>query len=284
MTQYIELIGFPLRHSISPVFQQAAFDHLQLDVKYVPREVPPEGLANAIQKLRRPENLGANITIPYKEKALPFMDRLEGQANRIEAVNTVVNKNGALVGHNTDGPAFLRSLREKERFEPAGKDVVLLGAGGAARAIAFSLLDAGIRTLTIFNRSLEKAERLARDLERVLVSGQQVQALAWEKRLSGLPECQLIVNATPLGTLGESDSPLPARLMAGAVLACDLVYNPPRTPFMKEALRAGVRALGGLPMLVYQGAASFELWTGRSAPLDVMFRAAKDALKEARDA
>jgi shikimate dehydrogenase len=283
MTQYIALIGFPLGHSISPLFQQAALDHLNLHVKYLAWEVAPEGLAGALEKLRRPENLGANVTIPYKEKVLPSLDRLEGQAREIGAVNTIAKEKGALVGYNTDGQAFLRALREKGDFEPRGQQVVLLGAGGAARALAFSLLRAGIRSLTIYNRGLERAQKLAGDLEKVLAPGPEVSALPWEARLSGLPPCQLIVQATPLGTTGENpQSPLPAQHNPRGVLAYDLVYNPPETPFLKEAKKAGARALGGLAMLVYQGAASFELWTGQDAPLEVMFQTAERVLKSSR--
>ncbi|MBU2008685.1 MAG: shikimate dehydrogenase [Chloroflexi bacterium] len=283
MTTYIALIGYPLGHSISPLFQQAALDHYHLDTKYLAWEVAPEGLAGALERLRRPENLGANITIPYKEKALPSLDRLEGQVREIGAVNTIAKDKDALVGYNTDGPAFLKALREKGDLEPRGQDVVLLGAGGAARALAFSLLRAGIRSLTIYNRGLERARKLAGDLEEVLAPGQGVQALPWEERLSGLPPCQLIVQATPLGTTGENpQSPLPAQLIPRGVLAYDLVYNPPETPFLKEAKKAGARALGGLAMLVYQGAASFGLWTGREAPVDVMFHTAEKALKSSQ--
>ena len=282
MTHYIALIGYPLGHSISPLFQQAALDHLNLDIKYQAWEVAPEGLAGALEKLRRPENLGANVTIPHKEKALPFLDRLEGQAREIGAVNTIAKEKGALVGYNTDGPAFLQALIEKGGLEPRGQDAVLLGAGGAARALAFSLLRAGIRSLTIYNRGLERARKLAGDLEEVLAPGQGVQALPWEERLSGLPPCQLIVQATPLGTGEDSTSPLPAQIIPRGVLAYDLVYNPPETPFLKEAKKAGARALGGLAMLVYQGAASFRLWTGREAPVDVMFHAAEKALESSQ--
>jgi len=281
MTRYIALIGYPLRHSISPIFQQAALDHLDLDLKYVAWEVAPEALSVAVERLRHPENLGANITIPYKEKALPFLDRLEGQAREIGAVNTVARDEAALVGYNTDGPAFLRALKEKGDFEPGGRRVVLLGAGGAAKAVAFSLFKAGIRSLTIYNRGLERAQKLAAELQKPL-PGREVQALPWQERLSGLPSCELVINATPLGTGEDASSPLPARLIPGGVLAYDLVYNPPETPFLKEAMKAGARSLGGLPMLVYQGAASFELWTGRSAPLEVMFQAAERALKSSR--
>ena len=277
MTTYIALIGYPLGHSISPLFQQAALDYYHLDTKYLAWEVAPEGLAGALEKLRRPENLGANVTIPYKEKALPSLDRLEGQAREIGAVNTIAKDKDALVGYNTDGQAFLRALRGKGDFEPRGQDVVLLGAGGAARALAFSLLRAGIRSLTIYNRGLERARKLAGDLEEVLGPGQGVQSLPWEERLSGLPPCQLIVQATHLGTGEDSTSPLPAQLIPRGVLAYDLVYHPPETPFLKEAKKAGARALGGLAMLVYQGAASFRLWTGTEAPVDVMLQAAEKA-------
>lgn len=228
MTQYLALIGYPLGHSVSPIFQQAALDDLNLDVKYLTWEVAPEGLAGALERLRQPENLGANVTIPYKEKALPFLDRLEGQALETAAVNTIAKGKGALVGYNTDGPAFLQALREKGGLEPRGYEVVLLGAGGAARALAFSLIRAKIRSLTIYGRSLERAQKLATDLEKVLARGQEVRALPWEERLSGLPPCQLIVQATPLGTGEDPTSPLPARLIPGGCWRMTWYIIPPR--------------------------------------------------------
>ena len=278
MTRYIALLGYPLKHSISPLFQQAALDHYGLDIKYEAREVPSGDLPEAVGRLRRPENLGANVTVPHKEAVLPLLDRREERVGLIGAVNTIVREEGALVGYNTDAPAFLRALVQDGGFEPQGKRVVILGAGGGARAAAFSLLGARVSFIAIFGRSQGRAESLAGELKQRARPGQEVQARPWEARLGGLPPCDLIVQATPLGTLGRGESPLPARLFPAGALAYDLVYNPPETYFLREARRAGCRVLGGLPMLIYQGAASFELWTGLDAPLEVMFRAAERAL------
>jgi len=289
MTSFVGLIGHGLKHSISPLFQQAAFDHLGLDVRYETWETEPLELENVLQKVRGPSILGANITVPHKEAVVSLMDEFDDLALEIGAVNTIVNRGGRLKGYNTDAGGFLSVLGREGGFDPAGRGAVLLGAGGVARAASFALARAGVKSLVITDIIEEKAHELASDLERSLAGGREpapkIRALSpdapqFEEALSG---CDLLVNCTPVGmkhSAGEGESPLEARLIPKRALVYDVVYNPIETPLLADARRAGASTLGGLAMLVYQGAAAFELWTGREAPLDIMMQTATKALEQ----
>ena len=289
MTSFVGLIGHGLKHSISPLFQQAAFDHLGLDIRYEAWETEPLELENVLQRVRGPSILGANVTVPHKEAVVSSMDELDDLALEIGAVNTIVNRGGRLKGHNTDAGGFLRALGREGGFDPAGKGAVLLGAGGVARAASFALARAGVKSLVITDIIEEKAHELVSDLERSLDRGREpapnIRALSpdapqFEEALSG---CDLLVNCTPVGmkhSAGEGESPLEARLIPKRALVYDVVYNPIETPLLADAKRAGASTLGGLAMLVYQGAAAFELWTGREAPLDIMMETATKALEQ----
>ncbi|MEW6033792.1 MAG: shikimate dehydrogenase [Chloroflexota bacterium] len=286
MTQHISIIGYPLRHSISPIFQQAALDYYGLDVEYEAWETNPLQLSAAIGELRYPRNLGANVTIPFKEEVLPMLDDLDEVADEVGAVNTIVKREDLLLGYNTDVAGFLRALRNEGKFQPAGRAAVILGAGGAARAVCYGLLAEGASRLTLVNRSVENAEELAEALKDLVgKKGLHAEVNVLPQDVPGvegaLAECELVVNCTSLGMKHggqEKRSPLRAEQIPRHVLVYDLVYNPTETPLLKAAAVAGARTLGGLPMLVYQGAAAFELWTGREAPLQVMFEAAGAAL------
>lgn len=284
MTVLVGLIGYPVKHSISAAFQQAAFDHLGMNARYLLWEVSPQNLEDKLSELREPDHLGTNITIPHKEAVIRLVDHVDEMARRIGAVNTIVNQGGNLVGFNTDAQGFLLALRQYP-FEVRGKKAVLLGAGGAARASAFALLEQGIGSLATVNRDLARAQALAQDLERATGARERgrVRVYPWEPEglAAALSGCDLLVNCTPLGTWGsqwEGASPLAAALLPPGALVYDLVYNPPETPLLAEARKAGARTLNGLTMLVYQGAASFKLWTGREAPVEVMAAAARRAL------
>jgi shikimate dehydrogenase len=281
MPRIVAIIGYPLAHSLSPLFQQSAFDFYHLDVSYEAWEIKPPELAETIARLRQPGVLGANVTIPYKEKVLPWLDKLDDLASRIGAVNTILNDGSQLVGYNTDAEGFLKALRQEGRFEPQGKQAIILGAGGAARAVSFALVSEGIRTLIIFNRTLERAENLAAQLRKEAGST-EIKALPWqEPELSHfLSQSELLVNCTPIGmkhSPGEGLSPL--EWLPQDILVYDLVYQPQETPLLKKAKEAGAATLSGLSMLVYQGAASFQLWTGKEAPLEAMFQAAQEGLR-----
>lgn len=287
MTKYVGLIGYPLGHSVSPAMQQASFDHYKLDLHYEAWETKPSELGNILERVRQPSTLGANVTVPHKEAVMPLMDELDDLALEIGAVNTIVNRSGRLVGYNTDAAGFLRALRQEGGFEPVGKGVVLLGAGGVARATSFALARAGAKSLVITDIIAERAHRLASDLERSLAQGREpapnIRALFRDDTqfVEALSGCDLLVNCTPIGmkhSNSEGQSPLEAGLIPKGALVYDVVYNPIETPLLADAKRAGARTLGGLAMLVYQGALAFELWTGMAAPIDIMFETAKGAL------
>jgi len=278
VTKQLGIIGYPLGHSLSPVFQQAALDYCRVDARYLVWATPPDQVAQRIRSLRAPDVLGANVTVPHKETVIPYLDSLSPLAQRIGAVNTIVNRDGVLEGHNTDVAGFMRALREDAGFDPMGRRALLLGAGGAAKAAAFGLADAGVASLTIANRTVDRAEELAKSAG----DGAVVKALplaADALRHDG--PWDIVVNTTTLGmahSAGEHDSPLPAALIPRDALVYDIVYNPAVTPLLHAAQQAGARTLGGLPMLIYQGAEAFRLWTGLEAPVQVMLEAARKAL------
>jgi shikimate dehydrogenase len=283
MSNTVGLIGHPLEHSVSPAFQQAAFDHHGLDVRYEKWETPEGELAARVERLREDSVLGANVTIPCKEKIIPFLDELSDTAARIGAVNTIVNRTGRLMGFNTDVEGFITSLRQDANYRLRNRKVVVLGAGGVARAVVFALLNEEVTSVTVFNRSVERARSLVRSFAR---SAGRIPLAAppWTEleTSSEVQDCDLLVNCTSLGMrygATEAESPLGADLIPKDALVYDLVYNPEETPFLREAKKAGAETLGGLSMLVHQGAASFELWTGKSAPVDIMLRTAREALR-----
>ncbi|MDM8000683.1 MAG: shikimate dehydrogenase [Dehalococcoidia bacterium] len=282
MTRLVTLIGYPLKHSVSAVFQQAAFSECGLDLKYENWETPEAELAGAVDRLRGVSIAGANVTIPCKEKIVPLLDELSDTAQRISAVNTVVNRDGRLMGFNTDVEGFVSSLLHDAGYRLRNRKVVLLGAGGVARAVMFALLNQEVTWVTVFNRSVDRGRALVRAFTRS--AGRiPLTALPWEdlETSVALKDCDLLVNCTSIGmrySSTEGETPLVADLIPKDALVYDLVYNPEETPFLREAKKAGAETLGGLSMLIHQGAASFELWTGRKAPLDIMFRSAREAL------
>ena len=280
MARQAGIFGFPLDHSISPRFQQAAFDHWSLDVSYEAWPVAADSLEPEVRKLREDGYLGANVTVPHKERIRSHLDGLDPLANALGAVNTIVKEDGRLVGYNTDAHGFMEALKKDGACDPKGLSVLVLGAGGAARAAVFALVDVGVASLTIANRTLARAESLASEFD---AASARVEAVPMEApALAGAcRKADLIVNTTSVGMrhgIAERETPLKASSIRAQSLVYDLVYNPAETPLLVEAKAAGAKTLGGLPMLVYQGAASFELWTGRPAPIEVMFEAAQRAL------
>ena len=280
MTKLAGLLGYPLAHSISPAFQQAAFDHYSLPVTYHAWPTHPDSLESAVIKLRGDAYLGANVTVPHKEAVGAYLDVIDSWARSVGAVNTILNERGTLKGYNTDSYGFIVSLKEKGGFDPEGKRALLLGAGGAARAAAFGLAQEGIASLTIANRTIERAQSLA-EAVRSTIGAVTVAPMTEAALAEVAANAEVIINSTSIG-MSHSDSegltPLEGRVIPPTAFVYDMVYNPVETPLLKEAAKAGARRLGGLPMLVYQGAAAFERWTGEKAPLDVMFQAAERAL------
>ena len=279
MPQRLGIIGHPIGHSISPVFQQAALDAIGFDGAYEPWDVDPANVGDFLAGLRSPGTLGINVTLPHKEAVIPFLDEVDDWASAAGAVNTIVNRDGRLTGHNTDGIGFLRALREGAGFEPRGRDVLVLGAGGSARGVVYALARAGTARLFIANRTVERAQRLAGI---ATDSGVAAEAMVLSDAPGATREVALIVNCTSVGMIHGPDdtgSPLSAADIPSTVLVNDLVYNPLETPLLREAARAGAATLGGIQMLVYQGAASFEMWTGQDAPVPVMLEAATAAMR-----
>ena len=280
MTRLLGLIGDPVGHSISPVFQQAALDALGIDARYEAWQTSLEELPARIAWLREMKALGANVTVPHKRAVMPMLDDVGEAVQRTRAVNTIVQQDGRLSGHNTDIIGFVSALREDGGLEPKGLRVAVIGAGGAARAVVWGLLDAGAGEVLVLNRTVERAQELAADLGG---GGVRAAALPSDAGACGalLAGHDLLVNCTSIGmrhSATEGQSPIPAAVLPSRCFVADIVANPLETPLLQDAAARGCHTLGGLAMLVRQGAASLELWTGRPAPLEVMFAAARQAM------
>jgi len=265
------IIGDPIAHSMSPAMHNAAFDKLGLNYLFVPFRVKKEELGKAIAGVRALNIRGLNVTIPHKVAVIPFLDKLDPLAQRIGAVNTIVNDDGVLTGYNTDATGFLQTLLERGG-EPRGKNMVILGAGGASRAISFILAERGAH-LVILNRLLELdwAEELASRISQVFKK--EVKALELnEKNLAKvLAKADILVNATSVGMSPNIDeTPVSPDLLRPSLTVFDIVYNPIKTRLLREAESAGAETISGVDMLVWQGALGFELWTGAKAPVKLM--------------
>jgi len=272
------LIGDPIEQSLSPAMHNAAFRALGLNCAYVALRVPERFLTDAIGGIRALSIAGFNVTIPHKIDIIGLLDELDESASLVGAVNTVKNDRGKLIGFNTDGEGALRALEGKIR-SVEGKKVVLLGAGGAARAIAFSLARADSR-LTIANRAIPRARALASTIEQKLGMNVEVVSLNRAKLAEVLRDADALINATSVGMYPRANQTLvSASMMHRGLVVNDIVYEPLRTRLLREARRAGARTIGGLGMLVHQGALAFEIWTGKRAPIKVMEAAAKRQLR-----
>lgn len=274
------LLGHPVSHSLSPAMHQAAFAAAGLNAAYLPWAVAPADLADALRGLRSLENwLGANCTVPHKEAVLAHLDRLTPEAEALGAVNTLWREGGRLWGDNTDGQGFLAALAEAWPARSPDQAVVILGAGGAARAVAVSLARAGAARLTLLNRTPERARELAA-LIAACAPGCRVavQPLSPAWRPAEAAGAGLLVNTTAVGLRAEDPPLFDYAALAGPLAVCDLIYNPPETPLLAAARRRGCPALGGLGMLLHQGALAFTRWTGLPAPLAAMRQALQRAL------
>lgn len=278
-TRVCGIIGDPIEHTLSPVMQNAAFREMGLDYIYLPFKVAEGNLSEAIDGLRALNMAGINVTIPHKVVVIPLLDDIDGQAGYIGAVNTIVNQGGSLKGYNTDASGFYQALTAN-KIEVSKKKIVILGAGGASRAIAFILADKGAE-LTILNRSLDSAQTIAERVFQALRTEIKVDKLTVKNLEPVLDEADILVNTTSLGMSPDlTETPVPARLLKKELVVFDIIYNPLKTRLIKEAEKEGARVLNGLEMLVRQGAAAFELWTGLKAPIEVMRKAARDAMEE----
>jgi shikimate dehydrogenase len=272
------VFGDPIAHSLSPEMHNAALKHLKIDIQFGRFQICTEELRNAISLLSKLDFVGANLTVPHKIAALGFVDELDDEAKQIGAVNTIAVRDGKLIGFNTDGVGFTRAIRSEFSVDLRDLRVMLLGAGGAARAIAMQCAQANCERLVIVNRNFEKAKKLVAELQprfagpRVLGPVARLEAVPWENKTLQfqLGNVDLVVNATPLGLKPNDAAPLPRELLAPHHMIYDTVYMSGRTPLLVAADEVGARGVNGLSMLLHQGARSFEIWFGREAPIDVM--------------
>ncbi len=269
------IIGYPVKHSLSPLMQTEAFRELSLDAVYVPFEVKPKELKEAVSGLKALSVKGFNITVPHKEKIIEYLDFLSEDAEFLGAVNTVKEEEGKLIGYNTDGEGFIRSLKE-EGVEVEGKKVLMFGAGGAAKAVGYELLKEGAKFLNVVNRNFQRAKALGELL------GKRGNVLIYPLKENTvevlLKEADIIVNTTSVG-MKEGDPYLfdYSKIPEG-ITVVDIIYNPPETPLLKAAKEKGCKVINGLGMLVHQGAAAFEIWTGKRAPISKMKKVLEEEL------
>lgn len=270
--------GQPVDENPTGVMQEAAFRELGLNWRYLTVEVPPARLHDAILGVRAFGLRGFNLTIPHKVAVMQYLDEIAPDAALIGAVNTVRRDGDRLIGENTDGKGFLHGVRTDAGVDPRGKRVVVLGAGGAARAIVTELALAGAADVLVVNRSLDRGEAMVADL--AAKTGRAIQFQQWRGIHQVAASTDLVVNATSIGLFPDVNAMPPIDLMAArpGTLICDVVFNPPETRLLAAARRLGLPVLDGLSMLVYQGVIGFELWTGKKAPIAVMKGALARAL------
>ncbi len=268
MTKRVVLIGHPVAHSLSGAMQQAAFDALGIDARYELWDRAPIQLPDAIAELRADDVLGANLTIPHKERAVPLIDKLTEEASATGAVNTLTREGRRLVGHNTDVAGFGVALDKLVGRQKMPRQAVVLGAGGGARAVVYGLIREGFQRVVVFNRHLHRAESLVKHFGRS-AAHMELRAMPWHESIieAELAKTKLVVNATSIG-LTVDESPVPAEIIPSDLLVLDLIYRDTR--FLRDAAAAGCTVSDGETMLLHQGAAAFTLWTGQAAPLEVM--------------
>lgn len=274
-TKIVGVIGDPIEHSLSPRMHNAAFQYLGLDYIYIPFRVLKKDLKNAVKGAKAFNLRGFNVTIPHKVSIIKFLDDTDLTAKRIGAVNTVVNEEGKLLGYNTDGLGALEALRE-EGVDPKGKKVVVIGAGGASRAITFQLADICSK-LVILNRTRIKAVKLARELASFgEVEGNGLTLKSLESYLNA---SEILINTSSVGMHPNvNESPVPKELLREDLVVFDIVYNPLETTLLRYARSVGAKSINGVGMLVNQGAIGFKMWTGYAAPRDVMRKAVIEGL------
>ncbi len=278
-TRVCAIIGDPVEHSLSPAMQNAAFKKMKLNLVYMAFTVTRSELKEAIQSARILGFRGLNVTMPHKNAVMKYLDEIDPMAKSIGAVNTILNHGGKLVGFNTDGVGAVRALKENG-VSLERKKMILLGAGGAAKAIAFQAAQE-VKKLVILNRTFEKAEELAEALQKKVgekVEGKEFSAKVLKEEMKN---ANILVNATSVGMHPNvSKSLVPRTVLRPNLCVLDIVYNPLETKLVMDAEAAGAKVVSGLEMLIYQGAVSFEIWTKQPAPVEVMWEAAKNKIKE----
>ncbi|MFZ3064395.1 MAG: shikimate dehydrogenase [Nitrospirota bacterium] len=274
-TKIVGIFGYPVEHTFSPLMHNAAFSALGLDYSYIPFEVRPEDLKRAVEGIRALNIRGVNITVPHKEAVIKYLDELSKEAKLIGAVNTIENKGGKLIGHNTDGRGFIKSLLDDAKTRVKGKSVLLLGAGGAGKGVAVSCALEGASEITIANRTVKRADELVGYLKRNFKKTKfSVIPLDGHELAKGIAGADILINATFIGLKGKGLLPISQKDLHRDLVIYDLIYNPQITLLLKIAGRAGVKkAVNGLGMLIHQGALAFQIWTGKKPPVDVMKKA-----------
>ncbi len=279
-TKIFGIIGYPVKHTFSPYFHNAAFAALKLNAIYVPFEVAPEKLKDALRGLIALGVCGINVTIPHKEAVVSLLDQLSPEAKGIGTANVILVKNGKTQGHNTDGEGFLVSLRKELKVSPKNKSVFIVGAGGAAKAVVYVLAREGAKSVILVDVLHERAKKLALKIAREFPRC-NTQSIPYLK--SRIDEealnADILINATPIGMKKNDPCIVSLKALHKDLSVYDLVYNPSETKLLKEAKKKGLKASNGLGMLLYQGVLSFELFTGKKAPISVMRAALKKAVK-----
>ncbi|MFQ5787592.1 MAG: shikimate dehydrogenase [Thermodesulfobacteriota bacterium] len=274
-TKIFGIFGHPVSHSLSPVMHNNAFEMLNLNCVYVAFDIQPDDLESATSAIRTLGIRGINVTIPHKEKIISFIDEISPEATLTGAINTIINDDGKLTGYNTDVGGFLRAINDDLEINPKGSRVFLLGAGGAARAVLTALCMKEAKEIYIINRTFEKAKSLASEFKKHFAQ-MSIFPYSLDERQAvenSLKSSDLLVNATSSGMEGIRSIDLKLELLPKKSKIYDLVYKPRKTVLIKNAKQLGLRAAGGLSMLLYQGAESFEIWTGEDAPIEVMRKA-----------
>ena len=275
-TQMSGIIGYPLKKTLSPAMQNAAFQAVELNWRYISIAVNPDNLGTAIKRLKSLDFKGINVTMPHKQAVLKYIDEVDDFANLAGAVNTIRFDKDKLIGYNTDGEGFLASLRREGGFEPKGKKALILGAGGAARSIALILAINNIDEISIVNRDLAKARKLVDTIKKKYYEV-EFNSLSFNEDLPKIIDStDLVVNCTPVGW--EGGLVVDPDLFHSGHLVADLVYVPEETEFLVEAKKRGAKTLPGKLMLLYQGAASMEIWTKIKAPIEAMRKALDEEL------
>ncbi|HDQ26295.1 MAG TPA: shikimate dehydrogenase [bacterium] len=263
------IIGFPLSHTLSPAMHNTVYKKYRMNREYLVYETKPGELKAMIKRIKTEKIAGVNVTIPYKQAVMRYLDRVDRAARAIGAVNTIVNKKSGLIGYNTDYTGFLRTLKEK-KIKLKDKKVVMFGAGGAAHAVAYAINMQKPKEFHIYNIDIPMIENLAEKIRlKNVCMGTLVKSAAKDDVIAA---ADLIINATSVGMNGKSAPYKISRLKKTAVVY-DIIYNPPKTPLLKNAQKKGARIINGLDMLIYQGMDSFKLWTGRNSDYKTVVRA-----------
>lgn len=280
MTKLYGVIGDPISHSLSALMQNRALKKAGIDALYLPFHVPPAELAAFIDAARRWPCDGFNVTIPHKQSIMEYLEDVSEEARLIGAINTVTNQSGRLIGTNTDATGYIRSLREDGHCDPATGTAIVLGAGGAAHAVCYGLLKADIAKIILCNRTAAHAELLRNHF--ATAYPHRIEVIPWEQAtlVDAFSRSQLLINTTSVGMNGTEFDGLPLAALPQKSLVSDLVYRPRQTPLLRAAAACGLRTMDGLGMLVYQGAASFEIWTGVAPDIAVMRTALTEALAD----